>query len=86
MTVTYAEFERLVRDYVEGKVQWDAVHQYAIQMEYENKALFPPRSALQEIHTIFLVADENDDSQFRADRNEISTLLGKLEEDRKING
>lgn len=83
MTVTNAEFEHLVRDYIRGKVHWEVVHQYAIQMEYENKAPFPPQSPLQELHTIFLVADEKDDLQFRADRKEILSLLWKLDKDKQ---
>lgn len=80
MTVANSEFVRLVQGYVEGKISWETVHQYAIQMEYENKASFLQASPLGEIHTIFLVADERDDPRFRANRDEILALLRKLEE------
>lgn len=79
MTVTNSEFIRLVRGYVKRKISWETVHQYAIQMEYENKASFPQASPLGEIHTIFLVADEKDDPQFRANLDEILASLRKLE-------
>lgn len=74
------QFENLVREYVAGQVDWEAVHQYAVQLEYENKAQFPPgRELLNELHLIFLTADEKDDPQFRADRTEIAALLSRLD-------
>jgi hypothetical protein len=71
-------FANIVRDYLDGKVDWETVHRRAIQMEVENKADFPDSyEVLQELHTIFL-ADAKDDPQFRADREEIAGLLAKL--------
>lgn len=72
-------FENMVRDYLAGKVGWQTVHQFAVQMEYENKAAFPAevRGPLEELHMTFM-ADAEDDPQFRADRAEIQAALDKL--------
>lgn len=79
MNTTLREFENLVRRYVTGNVEWDTVHQYAVQMEWENKAAFSPiYGALAELHTIFLAADSKDDPQFRADVTEIAALVARL--------
>ena len=69
----------MVRDYLAGKVGWQAVHEYAIQLAYEDKAQFPPESPLQMLHKVFLTADADDDPQFRADRSEISALIATLD-------
>ena len=72
-------FERLVRDYLDGRADWKTLHTRAVQMEVENAADFPDsHESLQDLHTIFLTADENDDPQFRADRQEIARLLAKV--------
>jgi len=74
------KFEDAVREYLNGVLGWDSVHELAVQMEWENKVHFPPeiRRPLEELHMIFL-ADAKDDPQFRADRNEILRLLTELE-------
>ncbi len=74
------QFERLVRDYLKGTAEWNVVHQYALQLECENKTDFPIefRRPLEELHIIFL-ADAEDDPQFRADRTEISAALAELD-------
>jgi hypothetical protein len=78
------KLENLVRDYVAGRVDWEEVHRYAIQMESENTAEFPPgQDVLEELHSIFLTADAKDDPQFHADRGEIAALLSKLDSNRK---
>ena len=78
------KLENLVRDYVARRVDWEAVHRYAIQMECENTAEFlPGQDVLEELHLIFLTADAKDDPQFRADRGEIAALLSKLDSNRK---
>lgn len=73
-------FENMVRDYLAGKVDWQTVHQCAVQMEYENKAAFPAevRRPLEELHMIFM-ADAEDAPQFRADRVEIEAALAELD-------
>jgi len=77
------KLENLVRDYVAGRVDWEEVHRCAIQMECENTAEFlPGQDVLEELHSIFLT-DAKDDPQFRADRDEISALLSKLDSNRK---
>ena len=77
------KLENLVRDYVAGRVDWDEVHRCAIQMECEKTAEFlPGQDVLEELHSIFLT-DAKDDPQFRADRDEISALLSKLDSNRK---
>jgi hypothetical protein len=75
------EFERLIRAHVAGEVPWDAVHEYAVEMEWTNAVDFPPRlkDPLGALHMAFL-ADERDDSQFRLDRHEISKLLNDLDQ------
>jgi hypothetical protein len=72
-------FEKMVRDYLAGNLEWEAVHQMAVQMEYENQAEFPDSAPLQELHTVFLTADARDDPQFRAERSEIEELLAALD-------
>ncbi|MGH9930917.1 MAG: hypothetical protein ACREA9_17045 [Pyrinomonadaceae bacterium] len=74
-------FENAVRDYLAGHRDWDSVHQLAIKMETENKVDFPLeiRRPIEELHLIFLTADSNDDPQFRADREEISSLIAELD-------
>jgi hypothetical protein len=66
---------------VAGEVPWDAVHEYAVEMEWTNAVDFPPRlkDPLGALHMAFL-ADERDDSQFRLDRHEISKLLNDLDQ------
>jgi hypothetical protein len=74
------QFENLVREYVAGCVDWETVHQYAIQMECENTAEFQfDQDPLRELHLIFLAADAKDDAQFRADRAEIAALLSRID-------
>jgi hypothetical protein len=75
------EFERLIRAHVAGEVAWDAVHDYAVEMEWTNAVDFPPqlRQALGALHMAFL-ADGRDDPQFRLDRREISKLLSDLDQ------
>jgi len=75
-----SQFERLAREYLEGAAEWNAVHQYALQLECENKTDFPIELGrpLEELHMIFL-ADAEDDPQFRADRTEISLALAGLD-------
>jgi hypothetical protein len=75
MNSSPGKFENAVRDYIAGNVDWETVHQLAVDMEYRNEAAFPTCAPLQELHTIFLTADSKDDSQFRADRQEIVELL-----------
>ena len=78
------KLENLARDYVARRVDWEAVHRYAIQMECENTAEFlPGQDVLEELHLIFLTADAKDDPQFRTDRGEIAALLSKLDSNRK---
>ena len=74
------EFERLVRAYLAGEVRWDAVHDYAVEMEWQNATDFPVhiKEQLDELHRTFL-ADEADDPQFRLDKSEIGELLKHLE-------
>ena len=80
MNTNLWQFENLVRSYVAGEIDWETVHQYAIQMEYENMAEFPPgKGPLRELHLIFLAADAKDDPQFRADGAEIAALLSRLD-------
>jgi hypothetical protein len=76
------EFERLIRAYVDGKVPWDAVHEYAVEMEWTNATDFPPplKQALEALYMVFLTADERDDPQFRLDRPEISKLVSDLDQ------
>lgn len=78
------KLENLATDYVGGRVDWEEVHRCAIQMECENTAEFlPGQDVLEELHSIFLTADANDDPQFRPDRGEIAALLSKLDSNRK---
>jgi hypothetical protein len=78
------KLENLARDYVAGRVDWETVHQYAIQMECENTAQFlPRRDVLAELHSVFLTADANDDPQFRADRSEVAALLSQMDSNRQ---
>jgi hypothetical protein len=72
-------FESLVRDYVAGRVDWEAVHRQALEMEYHNETNFSPeiRRPLEELHMIFL-ADAQDDPQFHADRAVIEAALDEL--------
>lgn len=72
-------FENMVREYLAGKLDWQTVHQYAVEMEYGGKAVFPTevRRPLEELHMIFM-ADAKDDPQFRADRAEIEAALDEL--------
>jgi len=80
VSTSISQFEQLVRDYLAGRIDWDTVHQYAVQMEYENKAHFGPGSdVLEELHSTFLTADQNDDEQFRASRDEIAALVARLD-------
>ena len=73
------EFERLIRAYLAGEVRWDAVHQYAVEMEWQSATDFPDhiRGPLEDLHIAFL-ADESDDPQFRLDPSEIRKLLDEL--------
>jgi hypothetical protein len=53
------------------------------RMECEKTAEFlPGQDVLEELHSIFLT-DAKDDPQIRADRDEISALLSKLDSNRK---
>ena len=79
MSTNQLGFESLVRKYLSGETDWETVHKYAVQMEWENKAEFPARHPLDELHMIFLTADTKDDPQFRADRTEIAALLSQLD-------
>jgi len=73
-------FRNIILEYLAGKVDWEFVHQHAVQMEFENKANFAESDkALYELHTIFLTADSTDDSQFRATREEIVNLLAQTQ-------
>jgi hypothetical protein len=90
MTSDTSQFEKLVRDYLDGKSDWNVVHQCALDLEFENRTEFPTefRRPLEELQAIFLV-DEEDDPQFRADRAEIAaalTELDRLRSDVKILG
>lgn len=78
------QFEVAVRDYLSGLRDWDSVHQLALDMEVEGVE-FPEevRRPMEELHLVFLTADSKDDSQFRADREEISNLLAKINRLRK---
>jgi hypothetical protein len=79
VTSDAVRFVTLVREYLAGKVEWDAVHQFAIEMEWKNVADFRSgASPLNELHMIVL-ADSKDDPQFRADRSEIEELLTQVE-------
>jgi hypothetical protein len=75
------EFERLVRAYLAGTVDWREVHQFAIEMEWTNATDFPIhlRKPLEALHMTFLTADEKDDPQFRMDRSEIQKLVDDLD-------
>jgi hypothetical protein len=75
------EFERLVRAFLAGTVDWREVHQFAIEMEWTNTTDFPIqlRKPLESLHMAFLTADERDDPQFRMDRSEIQKLVDDLE-------
>ena len=75
------DFERLIRAYLAGEVNWDSVHKYAVEMEWGNATDFPLslREPLEALHMAFLTADGKDDSQFRADREELSKLLDSLD-------
>jgi hypothetical protein len=77
MSATHSQFERLIRDYLSGRVSWNQVHEVALQLEVENNADFDDNPVLEELQMIFL-ADENDDPQFRADDDEIRDLLARL--------
>jgi hypothetical protein len=74
------ELEPLARAYVSGEVPWNAVHDYAIEMEWSGVNDFPAilRDPLEALHAAFLTADERDDPQFRADKEEVASLLAKL--------
>lgn len=82
------EFERLVRAYVAGEAPWDAVHKYAIEMEWASATDFPPqlRQPLEALHAAFLTADERDDPQFRLDRSEIAKLVSDLDQAQASHG
>jgi hypothetical protein len=82
------EFERLVRAYVAGGVPWDAVHGYAVEMEWTKAIDFPfqLRQPLEALHAAFLTADEKDDPQFRLNRSEISKLVIDLDQARARHG
>jgi hypothetical protein len=77
MSATHSQFERLIRDYLSGRVSWNQVHEVALQLEVENNADFDDNPVLEELQMIFL-ADENDDPQFRADDDEIRALVARL--------
>ena len=80
MSTSISQFEHLVRDYLAERVDWETVHQYAVQLEWENNARFETHpTALKELHLIFLTADEKDDEQFRASRDEIAGLVSQLD-------
>ena len=80
MTSDTWRFEKLVRDYLDGKAGWNLVHQRALDLEYASRTEFPTefRRPLEELQAIFLV-DEEDDPQFRADRAEIVASLAELD-------
>jgi hypothetical protein len=63
MSATHSQFERLIRDYLSGRVSWNQVHEVALQLEVENNADFDDNPVLEELQMIFL-ADENDDRSF----------------------
>ena len=74
------EFERLVRAYLAQEVAWDAVHQYAVEMEWQSATDFPLdlKEPLDALHMAFL-ADGKDDPQFRANQTEILKFLNDLD-------
>jgi hypothetical protein len=79
MTPDAMRFLQLVRDYLDGKVDWDVVHRFAVEMEWRNAAKFSEaESSLEELHMVFL-ADSRDDPQFRADRGEIEELVAAVD-------
>jgi len=84
MTSDAMQFLQLVRDYLGGKVDWDVVHRFAVEMEWRNVAKFSEaESSLEELHMVFL-ADSRDDPQFRADQREIEELIAAV--DKSIGG
>ncbi len=80
MTPDATEFLQLVRDYLAGKVDWDRVHRFAVEMEWRNAADFSEdESSLVELHMAFIAADSQDDPQFRPNRAEVEKLLAAVD-------
>jgi hypothetical protein len=80
-TSAIQKFENLVRAYLAGSVDWNQVHNFAVEMEWENTASFPSelQKPLNNLHMAFLTADEQDESQFRLERIEIAKLVEDLD-------
>jgi hypothetical protein len=79
MTPESMHFVELVRQFLNGEVNWDSVHDSAVQMEWHNKANFSAKEEpLSELHMVFL-ADSKDDPQFRPDTTEIAELLAAVD-------
>ena len=80
MTSDLWRLEKLVRGYLDGKADWNLVHQCALDLECASRTEFPTefRRPLEELQAIFLM-DEEDDPQFRADRSEIVAALAELD-------
>jgi hypothetical protein len=76
-----AVFEAKVRDYVAGGVDWEQVHDLAVDMSEDEYADFPPliRRLLEGLHLNFSVPDPEDDIELRAEDHEILDLLNELD-------
>jgi hypothetical protein len=76
------ELVRLARAFLAGNARWNDVHRHAVEIEWKGEIGFPPESsdALEELHMLFLTADEGDDPQFRADRETVAALLRRVDE------
>jgi len=78
MDATVKQFEMRIREYLDGKVSRDAVHQLALDLEYEGAKFAPEEYPLEELQLIFLI-DSADDPQFRVADAEVARLLRQLE-------
>jgi hypothetical protein len=79
MTPESKQFVELVRRFLNGTADWDSVHDFAVEMEWQNKTNFShSEGPLSELHMVFL-ADSKDDQQFRADKNEVAGLLAAVD-------
>src|SRR5437868_12720033 len=79
MNETAKEFEIRVRNYLEGKADWQSVHQLALALEREEMQFPPEEHPRDELQFAFLI-DSDDDPQFRLDNSEIAALFWQWEQ------